>query len=633
MLLGPVFWLEMTTDSRRRSSYARRSIYGLALIAVLGAFHHSAFGGLTEVQPVVPARFARLLFDILIMTQAIAILSLTPALASGAIAGEIQRKTLHDLLTTELTSAEIVAGKAAARFCRIGVLVLSGFPILLLVGEFGGLGFGPIVLAEVATLTTAYFLSGLSLLASTQTRSLRGALNATMTLALCWLILPVAIDRLIPTMGQAGSIVYRWLAPFNIWLAPTSPFGLWLNVARGAIRTETDLFERLGAMAALQIVYGTAMIAAASALLRPSYKLREGGYWSARRSRPAKIQVDRRPRFACGDDPMIWKELIRPRGPAFQKPLGFAIALMLGGLLLWATLDYAWPALLEVAADGYGVAPSGSARSRFQFYLRIVATGIYLVYALGVAGDSASSLTLEQENDTWISLITTPLTGREILRSKILGAIHGIRHTATALLALVVLGILAGAVHPISLVFVTLELAAFTTFAGALGAWISLRNKQSLKAVGMVTALGLLFNIGYLIAIAPIAPQNPLVYFGCTPLVFAASIASHGDIAGVASLGVVNGLSDKVLGEAWVRHHGLMVLSLFVSVLFYGTSGWWIYRKACRNFDAYLDRPKLDDDIASQAGDVSAVSFSLRPMSLRFKPRTKIERTSEVPTV
>ena len=623
MLPGPVFWLEMTTVSRGLSGYARRSAYGLALVALLGAFYHSAFGGLTEVQPVVPARFARLLFDILILTQAIAIVSLTPALASGAIAGEIQRKTLHDILTTDLTSAEIVVGKAAARFCQIVVLVLAGFPIFLLVGEVAGLGLGGVVVAELATLTTAYFLSGLSLLCSTQTRSLRGALNATMTLSLAWLILPVSFDRLVPTMGEAGANVYRWLAPVNAWIAPTTPFGLWLNVARGAIQTERDLLERLTAMAGLQVVYGSVLIALASALLRPTYQLREGGSRRKSRRAAASSSVEGGQRVACGDDPMIWKELIRPRGPAFQKPLGVAIALMLGGLLLWATLDYAWPAFLEVIAEGYGVAPSGSSRSRFHFYLRIVATGIYLVYALGVASDSASGLTLEHENDTWISLISTPLTGREILRGKILGAIHAIRHTAFTLLALVALGVLAGAVHPIALVFVTLELLAFTTFAGALGAWISLRNTRSLRAVAMVTALGLICNVGYLIAAAPFAPKNPLVYFGCTPLVFAASIVSHADVAGVASFGFVNGISDKALGEAWSTNHGLMFLSLSMSIVFYGTAGWWIYRKACRSFDAHLDRPALED----ASGRPSQSSGEREPaLALGMRPRATSRR-------
>ena len=623
---GPVFWMEMTTDSRRLASYARRSLYGLAFLAVLGAFYQSALGGQTEVHPAVPARFARLLFDVLIMVQGIAILSLTPALASGAIAGEIQRKTLHDILATDLTSAEIVVGKAAARFCRVAMLVLAGFPIVLLVGEFGGLGFGHVILAEVTTLTTAYFLAGPSLLASTQTRSLRGALNATMTLALCWVILPTASDRLIPTMGPTGAEVYRWLAPINAWVAPTTPFSLWLNVARGAIRTEREVFDLLVTMASLQVVYGTAMIALAAVVLRPSYKLRAGGYWSARRARPKRVQVDSRPGVPCGDDPMIWKELLRQRGPAFQRPLGFVVTLMLGGLLLWATLDYAWPSLYEALANGYGVAPSGSARSRFHFYLRIVATGIYLVYALGVASDSASGLTLEQENDTWISLISTPLTGREILRSKILGAIHAIRHTAITLIGLVVLGILAGAVHPLALVFMTIELVAFTAFAGALGAWISLRNKQSLRAVAMVTTVGLLCNIGYLILVAPLAPKNPLVYFGCTPLVISASIVSHADIAGVASLGLVNGISDKVLGEAWVAHHRLMFVAFFCSVVCYGAAGWWIYRKACRGFDAYLDRPKLDGETETRVAATTPLFFS---RLTRSKSRTITSRPTQ----
>jgi hypothetical protein len=40
-----------------------------------------------------------------------------------------------------------------------------------------------------------------------------------------------------------------------------------------------------------------------------------------------------------------------------------------------------------------------------------------------VAGAAAASITSEHEEDTWVSLTTTDLTGQEIIFSKIFGAI------------------------------------------------------------------------------------------------------------------------------------------------------------------------------------------------------------------
>ena len=43
-------------------------------------------------------------------------------------------------------------------------------------------------------------------------------------------------------------------------------------------------------------------------------------------------------------------------------------------------------------------------------------------WLLAVAGASASSVTIERERDTWVSLTATPLTGWEFVRGKLVGA-------------------------------------------------------------------------------------------------------------------------------------------------------------------------------------------------------------------
>ena len=53
---------------------------------------------------------------------------------------------------------------------------------------------------------------------------------------------------------------------------------------------------------------------------------------------------------------MLWKELFAARTPLLQRPLGLSVVLVLGGLLLWGTFDFAAPAFRELAATGYGVA-------------------------------------------------------------------------------------------------------------------------------------------------------------------------------------------------------------------------------------------------------------------------------------
>src|SRR4051794_40413844 len=232
MRLGPVFERELMVTARRPRAFALRFAYGLALLALVASTYRRnagletgagtvAFAGLTG--------FARDLFQGLLLAQGVAVVFLTPALVSGAIAGEVQRKTLHDLLTSDLTSAEIVLGKLAARLLHVVVLLAIGLPILAVAGLLGGLDPWLTVCARAASLSTAFFLGALSILGSTQTRSARGALNFTFTMALTWLILPGAVVVLLPRSGWLGFRVYEWLGPINAWLAASSPFFLWVG--------------------------------------------------------------------------------------------------------------------------------------------------------------------------------------------------------------------------------------------------------------------------------------------------------------------------------------------------------------------------------------------------------------------
>ena len=219
------------------------------------------------------------------------------------------------------------------------------------------------------------------------------------------------------------------------------------------------------------------------------------------------------------------------------------------------------PAFGELLREGYGIAPAGSARVSFQSYLRIIGTGIALVYLLGVASDAAASLTSERENETWISLITTPLTGTEIIRAKMLGAIWEIRHTAIVLAALWLLGVLVGSVHPLGLLAALIELAAFTWFTAALGTWISLRARHTMQAMGRVMASLLLISGGSLLVTLPILAVRPLALTACGPLLLALTLASHGDLQGKPAAGSFGLVPDSVLGAVWVGRGPEMALT------------------------------------------------------------------------
>jgi len=150
--LGPVLRYEMITTARRGRYYLGRVIYGLVLLYVLWnqqrswewfqAMSRHVFwasrgtmgGSHEEVR-----RFAESAFIQFAGVQGLALLFLIPALVAGVIADEYQRKTLHYLLASRLSSAEIVVGKEAARLVPVGATMAFGLRVVCLRSLYGGL--------------------------------------------------------------------------------------------------------------------------------------------------------------------------------------------------------------------------------------------------------------------------------------------------------------------------------------------------------------------------------------------------------------------------------------------------------------------------------------------------------------
>ena len=121
VLLGPVFRAELVRTPRRSRYYTLRVIYGLVLIFLLWANYQNLLsiaerrGG----DPLITdySDFALTTFTWFASVQLATILMLIPALFGGVIADEKQRKTMHYLMASRLSSGEIVLDKLARGCC------------------------------------------------------------------------------------------------------------------------------------------------------------------------------------------------------------------------------------------------------------------------------------------------------------------------------------------------------------------------------------------------------------------------------------------------------------------------------------------------------------------------------------
>ena len=518
MRLGPVLRFELITTARRGRYYAARFAYGLFLLYTVWTAYVSRWNYLSgnRMTPHEMAGFAQGMFTSLAYLQWIAVLVVVPAMTAGVIADAYRRKTLRDLLSSGLSAKGIVFGKLAARLVHVAALVGVGIPVVALIGLFGGLD--PIIVMSVyaGTASIAFAVGGVSILASTLARRPREAILAAYAIEIGWLILPPVFGTLLPHMIWP----FPLFDPLNKWLIETNPFVVASQMSQisyfGANPAMTPwiagMISRIhyviAMMVGLQTLLGLLCVATAAYLIR---KLRAGDRegmpalsWldvlrnPLQRRRTVRISAIRRP--DVGDDPMMWKEWHATSRGGLAWLVSGPAALVLGVLMGCYLFEIARPAFLETwNLLQYG---SLSARAELNSAVRHASAWLSCICLLAIASAAAVGITSEREDDTWTSLTTTLLSGPEIVRAKIRGALWGARRLAFALIAVIAVGVLAGGVHPFGGLIALSGMAAFGVFTAALGLWWSLRLTNSTRSLVFSVVLLVLVNIAVPIIVA-----------------------------------------------------------------------------------------------------------------------------------
>jgi ABC-type transport system involved in multi-copper enzyme maturation permease subunit len=515
--LGPVVRYELITTARRGRFYLARMVYGLALLfLLLSQFRefdasHPAGGTPEQLQT-----FAEGTFIQFAGAQGAAILCLIPALVAGVIADEHQRKTLHYLLASQLSSAEIVLGKLGARLVHIGTFLALGIPVVCLLALYGGLNPENVYYVYLGTFTIVLFVSGLSVLVSIMARRPRDAILIAYSLEFLCLLFPAWLGKHQDNLGGA----LWWVGPVNDWVLMVNPFFVWARATRQVyvftatgMRPTWFMSDFTGAfywMVGLQSVLGLAFVALSVFGLRPMRGSSwpgaqpQAGWWSrlTARSRTlasfrATASVTKNPllitppdRAPCGDDPMIWKERHTAMGGGLRWLGGRPMVLFFNVLLGCFLFDVAYPVVVS-AVTGTG---RGGSRREIGDALRGVSMALAALGALGVAASAAVSLTGEREQDTWISLATTLLTPAEVVHAKQLGAVWSARRVGVALLLMWAVGLLLGALHPLGVLVSLAYLTLIAWLIAALGVFASSLARTSTRALAITFIMLLIFS-------------------------------------------------------------------------------------------------------------------------------------------
>ncbi len=498
MLMGPIFRAELLRTARRGRYYILRFVYGAILLLLFWSGYEGTFAGAESATIAAVAQFALMTFLTFAIVQLVTALVLIPPLFGGTIADEKQRKTLHYLMASQLSGVEIVVDKVLGRLPHLAILLATGLPIVSILGLVGGVPPEYVVIALIGTSSTCAFAVALTVLVSTLARRVRQAVLTAYLLLFAWLLVPTILEIV---GSRLYSSAYQWIRPINTWLVATSPlgmaFGAPIRGPTGSILSwmTTDFAWMVG----LQLGAAALFLFLAVWRLRPVFRRQEETparrtWWGASGARRRRRRLLDRPE--CGNDAVLWKERYFAPADIFTK-------LVLLPAIVCVTLPLAL--ITEVQGDVVrvildfwqrGMGAAQFVRENLAWALRLDVAWYTAFWLLAVAGASASSVTLEREEDTWVSLTATPLTGWQILRAKVLGAIWNQRGFGAVLVFLWSAAVLTGSVNPQGVLASIAVVGALTWLVASVGIYFSLHATSTSRALVSTIAAICLLN-GY----------------------------------------------------------------------------------------------------------------------------------------
>jgi len=391
---GPVFAFEWLTRSRRWQVYALRSLFVAALLLGLwGVWQSSvARGNLSSANQMAMA--GRSFFETLTTLQLWLVLLAAPAATAGAICLDRARGSLTHVMVTDLSDAEVVLGKLAARLVPVLNLAACALPVAALGALLGGID--PVALTASFGIAAGLAVLGcsLALLLSVWVAKTHEVMTVVFAVWAAWLLV-LPIFEMTSATGRGPT-----------WLEVINPF--WLTMARYEHPGETSLLEpALFALGCLLISAGLAAVAVAR--LRPACLHRADGGPRAARV-PGLIATARRQvRWLRGPsldaNPVLWREWHRARPSRWTRAVWttYAVTGSIASLwLIWAIRTV--PARVDEELPGLVVGIMG-------------AFGLLLVSA-----SAATVLAEERVRGSLDVLLSTPIRTRSILRGKWWGA-------------------------------------------------------------------------------------------------------------------------------------------------------------------------------------------------------------------
>jgi ABC-type transport system involved in multi-copper enzyme maturation permease subunit len=468
-LLGPLFFYDVVRTARRNQLIPVRCLYSVALLTVLFFFYGERFGfGLESweklfasqlLEPDQLPKFAGSFFSTFMAVQFIAVLLLAPIFTAGPVAEERERGTLDLLLTTSLTSWEIVFGLLAARLANLTLVVVTGLPILCLVLFLGGVDIGLIIAGFAGTGALMLMIGTSGIMFSVLSKNSFEAISMTYFFSICFAPLPLWNLPVVSMSAIDGSVEDAYdICAFLCILS-----GFFASCFLICAASELRRRRRQQAQDLPRPQASGRTIAFSVINVPPAY-------------RPAPEDARNADHPPVSDSPMMWKELNLKESRVIPPTW-----LIQSGCIILGIICVALCLSLSSSHSSYLI--SILTTKEVVRYLAIIATAVSLV-PVGVA--ASKSITEEREKKTLDSLAASPLEAKEILYAKCVGSIVGFRWLFIALASFLLLAVCGGEIEPVAFALLLFAWVIFAAFFSCLGLFFSTICKTTLQATIMI---------------------------------------------------------------------------------------------------------------------------------------------------
>jgi len=405
----PVLAKDLTELAARRRTYIVRAAYAAVLFMIFAA---SLSAGLAEAgrDPAAALGIGRRFFMVIVGLQIGGVYLLLPAMMGGCIAEEKEKRTLELLFVTDLTPGEIVLQKLVGRLVPMLTLLLLSLPLMAVCYAYGGLSADMVALSALVLVTTCFQVGAYAVLNSTRMRTAAEAVSRTYVHGIGLLFLmgifgSIAILVMMFTRigGRGPSIgVFTALFAGGFGFMPAGALGLAQlagGIGWGLVSLAPAWFWTF------LCVRKARKLLVSHAFLPPKKRKKHTffgnmiRYTKREAARKRKRGIDDT-RYLPGDDPVLWRDTVNTH---LEWPHGFRgiLIIIMAPLLLLVV-----PIVL--------LSRHGEASYTLSFF---VAT-TWIIGGIAVLARSAVLFAEERSNQTLPILLTTPLSGADIVRQK-----------------------------------------------------------------------------------------------------------------------------------------------------------------------------------------------------------------------